>query len=157
MHLWLQLGDIAEGGWWPSSTKTVSSHMLNLTGFNIFSWGKYNSFALYNFPLITFVSCWLSHLPLKCRIYASVNRVDLVQIMACRLFGAKPISKPILGYCQLATWDENSGKFQSKYNFFIPDNAYENIICEMVSILSTERWVTRARWLKQSCFTGWKG
>ena len=25
----------------------------------------------------------------------------LVQIMACRLFGAKPLSKPLLGYCQL--------------------------------------------------------
>ena len=25
----------------------------------------------------------------------------LVQIMACRLFGAKPLSKPNLGYCQL--------------------------------------------------------
>ena len=24
----------------------------------------------------------------------------LVQIMACRLFGAKPISEPMLGYCQ---------------------------------------------------------
>ena len=27
----------------------------------------------------------------------------LVQIMACRLFGAKPLSKPMLGYCQLNT------------------------------------------------------
>ena len=25
----------------------------------------------------------------------------LVQIMTCRLFGAKPLSKPMLGYCQL--------------------------------------------------------
>ena len=25
----------------------------------------------------------------------------LVQIMVCRLFGAKPLSKPMLGYCQL--------------------------------------------------------
>ena len=25
----------------------------------------------------------------------------LVQIIACRLFGAKPLSKPMLGYCQL--------------------------------------------------------
>ena len=25
----------------------------------------------------------------------------LVQIMACRLFGAKPLSKPMLGYCHL--------------------------------------------------------
>ena len=25
----------------------------------------------------------------------------LVQLMACRLFGAKPLSKQMLGYCQL--------------------------------------------------------
>ena len=28
-------------------------------------------------------------------------RSTLVQIMACRLFGAKPLSEPVLGYCQL--------------------------------------------------------
>ena len=36
-----------------------------------------------------------------CRIYASVNWSALVQIMACRLFGTKPLSKPVLGFCQL--------------------------------------------------------
>ena len=36
-----------------------------------------------------FISPW-------CRIYATVNRPVLVQIMACRLFGAKPLSKPSL-------------------------------------------------------------
>ena len=29
----------------------------------------------------------------------------LVQIMACRLFGAKPLSKPMLTYCQLEPWE----------------------------------------------------
>ena len=33
------------------------------------------------------------------RIYASVNYQPLVQIMACRLVGAKPLSKPMLEYC----------------------------------------------------------
>ena len=33
------------------------------------------------------------------RIYASVNLPSLVQIMACRLVGAKPLSEPMLGYC----------------------------------------------------------
>ena len=36
----------------------------------------------------------------------------LVQITACRLFGAKPLSKPILGYCQL---EQTSVKSYSKY------------------------------------------
>ena len=29
------------------------------------------------------------------------HRPSLVQIMACRLFGAKPLSEPMLAYCQL--------------------------------------------------------
>ena len=33
------------------------------------------------------------------RIYASVNKPSLVQIMACRLDGAKPLSEPMLEYC----------------------------------------------------------
>ena len=37
----------------------------------------------------------------SCLIYSSVNRANIVQIMACRLFGTKPLSKPIQGYCQL--------------------------------------------------------
>ena len=37
----------------------------------------------------------------------------LVQIMACRLFGAKPLSKPMLRYCQLDPWEQTSVKFWS--------------------------------------------
>ena len=33
------------------------------------------------------------------RIYSSVNRPSLVQIMACRLVGAKPLSEPMMEYC----------------------------------------------------------
>ena len=33
------------------------------------------------------------------RIYASVNFSFLVQIMACRLVGAKPLSTPRMEYC----------------------------------------------------------
>ena len=33
------------------------------------------------------------------RIYASVNLPLLVQIMACHLIGAKPLSEPMLEYC----------------------------------------------------------
>ena len=35
----------------------------------------------------------------------------LVQMMAWRLFGAKPLSKPMLGYCQLDPSDQTSVKF----------------------------------------------
>ena len=33
-----------------------------------------------------------------CRIYASVNRVSISSDIACRLFGAKPLSKPMVSY-----------------------------------------------------------
>ena len=34
----------------------------------------------------------------------------LVQILACRQFGAKPISKPMLGYCKLDHLEQTSVK-----------------------------------------------
>ena len=42
------------------------------------------------------------------------------------LLGAKPLSEPMLAYCQ---WDpclHNSGKFESKYNNSIDKNELEN-------------------------------
>ena len=63
----------------------------------------------------------------------------LVQIMACRLFGAKPLSKPMLGYCQLAI--RSSVKCYSNSNSFIRESASENIVCKMAAILSRGSWV----------------
>ena len=37
----------------------------------------------------------------------------LVQVMACRLFGAKPLPKPMLAYCLLNSWEQISVKFVS--------------------------------------------
>ena len=42
----------------------------------------------------------------------------LVQIMACRLLGAKPLSKPMVTYCQLDLREQTSVKFESKYKTF---------------------------------------
>ena len=42
----------------------------------------------------------------------------LFQIMACCLFGTKPLSKPMLGYCQLEPKEQSSVKFKSKYKTF---------------------------------------
>ena len=44
------------------------------------------------------------------RIYASVNYPSLIQIIACRLGGAKPLSKSMLEYCWLDPWEQNSVK-----------------------------------------------
>ena len=53
----------------------------------------------------------------------------LVQMMACHLFGSKPLSKSMLRYCQL----DPRNKLQRNFN--------QNIICEMVAILSKGRLV----------------
>ena len=52
------------------------------------------------------------------RIYASVQITTLVQIMACRLIGAKPLSEPMLDYCQLDPCEHISVKILSKCNNF---------------------------------------
>ena len=42
----------------------------------------------------------------------------LVQVMACRLFGARPLTEPMLAYCQLDSWEQISVKFEKEfYNF----------------------------------------
>ena len=61
----------------------------------------------------------------------------LVQIMTCRLFGAKPFSTPMLGYCQLDSWtigNKLQWNFDQNTTLFIHENASENIVCaEMCS------------------------
>ena len=47
--------------------------------------------------------------------------------MACRLDGAKPLSKPML-------------------ECFIQENALEDVVCEMASILSLPQCVKKAEW-----------
>ena len=42
----------------------------------------------------------------------------LLQIMACRLFGAKPLPEPMLAYCQLDSWEQISVKFESEFYRF---------------------------------------
>ena len=53
-----------------------------------------------------------------------------VQIMACRLFGAKQLSKPMLGYCHLDPYNKLQWKFNQNVKIFIHEDAYEKIICE---------------------------
>ena len=45
-------------------------------------------------------------------------KLSLVQIMACRLFGAKPLSEPILNYHQLSPYKHNTVKHWYKYKSF---------------------------------------
>ena len=43
----------------------------------------------------------------------------LVQILVCRLIGAKPLFEPVPEYCQLVHWEKTSVKFSSKSIHFL--------------------------------------
>ena len=42
----------------------------------------------------------------------------LLQLMACRLFGAKPLPEPILAYFELDSWEQISVKVELKFCHF---------------------------------------
>ena len=50
----------------------------------------------------------------------------LVQVMACRLFGVKPLPEPMLPYCQLGPLEQTSVKFESK------DRSFYSINCTWI-------------------------
>ena len=58
-----------------------------------------------------------THLPLVPHICRWTGP-SLVQVMSCRIFGAKPLPETMLAYCQLDSWEQISVKFESEfYNF----------------------------------------
>ena len=52
--------------------------------------------------------------------------------MACRLFGAKPLPKPMLTYCEfhMFQWASNKNEI-----ILIQENAFKNVVCKMAAIL----------------------
>ena len=63
-------------------------------------------------------------------IYASVNWIsELIQVMACRLFGAKPVPEPMLAYCQLDSREQISVKFEVEFYHFYSRKCISN--CHM--------------------------
>ena len=70
----------------------------------------------------------------------------LVQIMACRLFEAKPLPEPMLAYCQLDSWEQISVKFEFEILSFSFKKMYLKIWSDkMAAILSRGRWVKQGR------------
>ena len=61
--------------------------------------------------------------------------------MACRQYGAKPLSEPVLPYCQLDLKEYISVKFYLKFKVFIQGNALQYVVCEMAAILSPPQCV----------------
>ena len=64
----------------------------------------------------------------------------LVQIMACCLFSAKSLSKPMLVIVDWTLRNKLQWNFNQYTKLFIHENASENIVCEMAS---------RGRWVNQ--------
>ena len=54
--------------------------------------------------------------------------LSLVQIMACRLLGAKPLPEPMMDYYSLNPWEQISVKRESKYEDVHWKNAFENVV-----------------------------
>ena len=50
---------------------------------------------------------------------------SLVHIVACRLFATKPLSEPMLNYCQLDPREQTSIKLCLKFKHFIKENTLE--------------------------------
>ena len=69
---------------------------------------------------------------------------SLIQIMACCLFVAKPLSEPRLDYCLLVYWTLGhiiQWNFNKNSYNFIRKNASENVVRKMASILSQPQCV----------------
>ena len=59
------------------------------------------------------------------------TRQPLVQIMACHLSGIKPLSKPMMDYCQFDHWEQTLVKFQNTIVFF---EQIENVVCKTAAL-----------------------
>ena len=60
----------------------------------------------------------LTHLPPSGAYMHQWTGWALVQIMACRLFGTKPLPEPMMTYCQLDSWEQISVKSESELYHF---------------------------------------
>ena len=61
--------------------------------------------------------------------------------MACRLVSAKPLSEPMLEYFNWTLGNKFQWNLNCNLHFFIKENALENGVCEMASILSRPQCV----------------
>ena len=61
---------------------------------------------------------------------------SLVQVMACHLFGAKPLPERMLAYYQLDPWEQLKGNLNQNTKLFIDEDAFQNIFCKVAAILS---------------------
>ena len=74
------------------------------------TWTNYHSHHM--------ASWWFNSSPPSATYSRQWNGSALVQLMACRLFGAKSLPEPMLAYCQLDSREHISVKFESEFYHF---------------------------------------
>ena len=80
------------------------------------------------------------------------TRTSLVQVMACRLFGAKPLPEPMLTYYQLHPyWNKLQWNINRNSNNFIVENAYQNLVCKLSAILCHPQCVITVSLITRVC------
>ena len=68
------------------------------------------------------------------------TKSSLVQIMAFRLFGTKPLSEPTVTYCQLDPKEHISWNIIWLSDVFNQENAYENVVCKICGHAVCKKW-----------------
>ena len=99
----------------------------------IFLYNLFYLMSFKNYLISQLNSGGLTYLPLMPHICVHESTKALVQIMAWHLFGAKPLYKPMLGYCQWTLRNKLLRNFNQNIKNFIHKEASQNIICEMAA------------------------
>ena len=86
-------------------------------------------------------SLWVNFSPPSAAYMRQWIGSALVQIVAFRLFDAKPFSKLVLECCQLDHQEQIQWNFNQSTKRIIHENAYENIVWEMAAISFRGKWV----------------
>ena len=58
---------------------------------------------------------------------------SLIQLMACHLFGAKPLPEPIEAYCQWNSTTKGQWNINKNQQTSFKENVYKNAVCNMAA------------------------
>ena len=113
-------------------------------------WGQDKMAAIFQ-AAFSNASSWIKNVWISIKISLQfvpkgpINNIPgLVQIMAWRRTGDKPLSEAMLTYCQLDSWEQILVKFKSDFlSFSFPKMHFKLSSAKMAAILSRRRWVNK--------------
>ena len=94
----------------------------------------------------TWNSFWFNSLQPRDACIRYQTRPSLVQIMVCRLFGAKPLSQPMLDYCPSTHGNIFQWNLNQNTTISIEDSEFQNVVRKSSAILSRPQCVNDAIW-----------